>query len=245
MTSPKSEREVQAELRAADRSTEVAVEPDHQPVATIGKPKPIQAVLVDVMRDVREIKKSGKYEGGRTRYDFRGIEHVLNQVGPAFRTHGVISLPHLLDWERDQYTTSGGSTMTRYVVKVRYTFEGPAGDTVDVIVPGEGADSADKAMSKAMAVALRTALIQLLSIPTEDEDGESTRAEAAPPPTEAQGNMAGAILALAVKASTPYEIGELWERATAEGVITVPLSGRPLSEHLTEIGTRLQGQVSP
>jgi hypothetical protein len=55
-------------------------------------------------------------------------------------------------------------------VTVEYTFLGPTGDRITTTVPGEAWDSEDKGSSKAMAVAFRTALIQVLAIPTKERD---------------------------------------------------------------------------
>lgn len=247
----KAEQQAQAELRERDRSGQVAVEPDHEPVPTIGRQKPIQHVLAEVSLAVGFVKKEGKLTDG-ARYEYRGIEHVLNKVGPAFAEHGIVATPKLLRWTRDQYTTKNGSLQHWYVVEVEYTFTGPAGDTLIAITPGEGADSADKALSKAMAVAFRTVLVQVLALPTKDEDGESTRAEAAPAPDMRTINLARQHLDEALQATTVEQVGAIWETASADGSITVAvdhfaanLSSKPLSEHLKGIGTQLQAQVTP
>ena len=56
----------------------------------------IEAALAAVMNDVTHVGKEGK--NSAQAYSFRGIDGVLNAVGPAFRRHGVIALPHV---ERD------------------------------------------------------------------------------------------------------------------------------------------------
>jgi hypothetical protein len=69
--------------------------------------------------------------------------------------------------------------MTRCTVKVRYRFKGPAGDHEDVTVPGEAFDSGDKGTAKAMSVAYRIALIQLLALPTDEPDPDESSYERA------------------------------------------------------------------
>ncbi len=53
----------------------------------------IQAALAAVMADVTHVGKEGK--NSAQGYSFRGIDGVLNAVGPALRRHGVVVMPHL------------------------------------------------------------------------------------------------------------------------------------------------------
>jgi hypothetical protein len=55
-------------------------------------------------------------------------------------------------------------------VTVRYRFVGPGGDALETVVAAEAMDAGDKATSKAMSVAFRTALLQALALPTDDKD---------------------------------------------------------------------------
>lgn len=120
-------------------------------------------LIARVMNDVRAVGKSDT--NSHFKFQFRGIDTVLDAVGPALRTHGVVVIPEL----REQSSEVVGKSI-RVLVKVAYTFYGPAGDHITAIVPGEAMDAQDKASSKAMSVAFRTALIQALSIPTGERD---------------------------------------------------------------------------
>jgi hypothetical protein len=93
-------------------------------------------------------------------------------------------MPEVTSVESTSYTTKNGTVMTRSVVRVNYDFRGPAGDTLTAIgIPGESADSGDKSVSKAMSVAYRTALVQVLALPTHqpDPDADTEEKEAAQP----------------------------------------------------------------
>ena len=68
-------------------------------------------------------------------------------------------------------TTSKGAGQIRVRLLVEYTFiDGESGDKLSVTVPAEAFDTSDKATSKAISVALRTALTQVLYIPTAEVD---------------------------------------------------------------------------
>lgn len=134
----------------------------------------IQA-LAAVMKDVTSVGKTDRNDFHK--FMFRGIDSVLNEVGPALRAHGVIVVPELRDLTSRDVTTSKDKSTREVTVTVAYTFHGPEGDFLVSVVPGEAQDSGDKAVSKAMSVAFRTALIQTLSIPTQDRDPDTASYE--------------------------------------------------------------------
>ena len=133
-----------------------------------------------VMAEVKAVGKDGRNQ--QQSYNFRGIDGVMNAVGPAMRKHGVVVLPSLRSRETGTVEVGQKRTpMAHVVVEVDFTVYGPAGDTITGSTPGEAMDSGDKATSKAMSVAYRTFLIQALTLPTHEVDpDESTYERSAP-----------------------------------------------------------------
>jgi hypothetical protein len=127
-------------------------------------PTVVEALLA-VMRDVKSIAK--KDLNSHFNFNFRGIDTVLDVLGPVLRTHGVLPVPKLRTIHLPD--TVGGKA-NRVVVEVAYTFYGPRGDSIEAVVPGEAQDGQDKASSKAMSVAFRTVLLQMFAIPTGERD---------------------------------------------------------------------------
>jgi len=127
--------------------------------------------LNEVMKDVGAVKKGSK--NTQQGFMFRGIDAVINAVGPAFRSHGVIAMPTLEAERSEEIKTNKGGSMTRVVITVTYTFYGPEGDSIAARVTAEAFDSGDKATAKAMSVAYRTALLQVLCLPTDEPDPDS------------------------------------------------------------------------
>jgi len=125
------------------------------------------------MEAVQAVRKDSKNQAQR--FNFRGIDAVMNAVGPALRKHGVVILPEEVDVHRTNGTTANGKQTAEVVVKVTYRVYGPAGDSIHGKVAAEAMDFGDKAIAKAMSVAYRTFLLQALTIPTDepDPDGES------------------------------------------------------------------------
>lgn len=133
----------------------------------------VHQALSKVMGDVQAVKKDSKNQAQR--FNFRGIDAVMNAVGPALRKYGVTILPEDVDVHRSNGTTANGKQTAEVVVKVTYRVYGPGGDSIHGKVAAEAMDFGDKAIAKAMSVAYRTFLLQALTIPTDDPDpdGES------------------------------------------------------------------------
>ena len=140
---------------------------------------PVHAALSAVMGDVQAVRKQDRNEAQGFR--FRGVDAVVNAVGPALRTHGVIVLPRVLARHTETYQTSKGATMRNVAVEVEFTFVGPDGSTLTCSALGEAADAGDKATPKAHSVAFRTALLQALCIPTDEPDPDASTHERAAP----------------------------------------------------------------
>jgi hypothetical protein len=134
----------------------------------------IFAALSNVMRDLRAVAKRDRQE--QAHYLFRGVDAVVNAVGPVLRDHSVLVIPQVQDVAYEAVKTSTGKPSTACRVTVEYVFIAPDGSQLTARVIGEAWDSADKAAPKAMAVAWRTALIQALALPTDDVDPDAPKA---------------------------------------------------------------------
>lgn len=152
-------------------------------------PPPVQVALHAAMCAVPGVGKGDR--NTQQGFNFRGIDAVLNAVGPALRAHGVIPLPKVLEHHSEIYESAKGARMKGVTLMVEYAFIGPAGDRLTVEVPGESADSGDKAYSKAMSVAFRTALIQALALPTDERDPDADVHERAPVGGQSNGQAHG------------------------------------------------------
>ena len=169
----------------------------------------IYADLAKVMRSVDHVGK-GDFNSHQ-KFNFRGIDGVLNAVGPALREHNVVVYPRLHDVTYEEVKTSGGKASTACRVVVDYIFASVDGSTVETRVAAESWDTGDKAMPKAMSVAMRTALIQALALPTDEPDPDSftyTR--------EAADEKNERVAAKIEAAGTVDELRALWAQASPE-----------------------------
>lgn len=130
----------------------------------------IHELMPKVMGGISAIGKNQRNEAQR--FNFRGIDDVMNAVQPVLVKHGVFYVPEVLTSSFERYLTKSGTTMRHATLEIAFHFYGPAGDSVTVIAVGEAADSGDKAASKAAAIALKYALLQTFCIPTEEQRTE-------------------------------------------------------------------------
>lgn len=194
--------------------------------------------LCEVMQEVQSISKDRRVTEGPARFSFRGVDDVMQAVGPALRKHGVIFAPsRVVSVEHERYTTAKGSLMDGVTAIVEYTITGPDGSSLTAAAAGQAADTGDKAVPKAMSVAFRTVLLQTLCIPTDEPDPDSQvheRAVAAPRQPSRDWK------AEAAKAADTDGLRAVWRQAVAAGDMT-----EELAAHLTGLIDGMKPPVAP
>jgi hypothetical protein len=126
------------------------------------------------MGEVRAIGKDQRFDGGSAgRFNFRGVDLALNAFGPACRKHGVVVAPVKVDPEYRDISTKGGGVKRECTVLVTYRIFGPAGDYFDTQAAGEASDTGGRSTPKAQSIALRTLLLSVGLVPTEDRDADA------------------------------------------------------------------------
>lgn len=133
----------------------------------------IHAALAAVMADVGAVKKGDR--NTQQGFNFRGVDAVVQAVYPALLAHGVTVMPNVRTYDHGTVEVGKNRTpMGHARVVVDFTFTAVAdGSSVACSAAAEAMDSGDKATPKAMSVALRTALLQALMLPTDDPDPDS------------------------------------------------------------------------
>lgn len=135
------------------------------------EPKMIYKKMSAVMTDIGSIKKDQKNVAQG--FKFRGVDQFVNALYPALTKHGVFMAPRAVEYSselKEVVRSSGKSGTDKHVsIMMEYDFFAEDGSKVTVgPIPAEGLDSGDKATNKALSAALKYALIQTFSIPTED-----------------------------------------------------------------------------
>lgn len=126
--------------------------------------------MVDVMRDVGAVGKDQKNTAQG--YKFRGIDQFVNALHPALVKNNVFLTTEVLERTeqlKEVERSNGKKGVDKHVaLRVKYTFYAEDGSHVSSTLASEGLDSGDKATNKALSAALKYALIQTFSVPTED-----------------------------------------------------------------------------
>ncbi|CAB4134816.1 Essential recombination function protein [uncultured Caudovirales phage] len=132
----------------------------------------IYSLLTQVMTDAGAVKK-GDFNSHQ-KFNFRGIDAVINAVSPALRKHGVVVVPTVITSDYESVQVGQNRTVMGHArITITYTFYAPDGSNVAATVSAESMDSGDKATAKAYSVAFRTALLQTLCLPTDEADPDS------------------------------------------------------------------------
>ena len=200
-------------------------------------------LLSKVMGEVGAVKKGDRND--HQKFNFRGIDAVVNAVSPALRAHGVVVTPQVMDYQYETVTVGNpAKNMASVRVMVRYTFHAPDGSSIETVVPAESFDSGDKATAKAMSVAFRTCLLQTLCLPTDDIDPDAesyersshpTAHKPAPRPVQRDsepGQAAPVVPISGGKLATEKQVGMVkkyirqlqFDQATAKNFITATIS---------------------
>ncbi len=144
----------------------------------------IFAALSAVMSEVSSVSKDERNTSQG--FNFRGIDAVVNAVGPALRKHGVIVVPRVQSCDYATIEIGEKRKATAHVrVIVEYIFIAQDGSTISCTTAGEAMDGGDKATAKAMSVAFRIALLQALALPTSEPDPDASSYERSPAKTSA------------------------------------------------------------
>jgi hypothetical protein len=160
---------------------------DYEPGDDDPEQVPVGVAWLRVRRDIRAISKDQLYNQAGTRFNFRGVDTVVNVFGPVTLKHGVNVMSSKVEASYGEKTTAKGTKMRECSVLVTWTIMGPMGDALTLQTMGEALDTADKATTKAQSVALRTLLLGFGLTPTHDKDPDADRHERgeAPPRTAA------------------------------------------------------------
>ncbi len=127
--------------------------------------------MSQVMKEIGPVTKDQKNVAQG--FKFRGIDQFVNALHPALVRNGVFMSPECVKEShelKEVVRSNGKAGVDKHVsILMNYHFYAEDGSKVTIgPIPAEGLDSGDKATNKALSAALKYALIQTFSIPTED-----------------------------------------------------------------------------
>ena len=184
-------------------------------------------IIAAVARAVGHVAKTGRNTAQG--FNFRGIDAVLNAVGPHLAEAGVAIALEGLDLEYSEVLVGAKRTpMSCVRARCSYVWHTPAGPLV-TLTAAEAMDSGDKATAKVLSVALRTNILQTLCLPTDEPDPDTfsyERSEAQPQPQPQPTQQAGTDwIGLAGMADSVDDIRRLWTACSEAGQMTEEIDG--------------------
>jgi hypothetical protein len=152
-------------------------------------------LVLAIMADVQFLAKTDKNTAQN--FNFRGIESVVNAVGPSLRKHGGFLTSNIVSSEKSTMTTKNGAVMNVVSATVKFKLYGSEGEPVKGEVFAEGGDTGLMACSKMLSIANRMFMLTLLQLPTGEPDPDSEtheltpQSDGAPSVTELKAKIAG------------------------------------------------------
>jgi hypothetical protein len=124
--------------------------------------------LAEIMKEVKYIQKTGKnkFHG----YTYCKESDVSEKIREELAKRSVMMVPSVISHEHREHINARGKT--EYIARVLMSFtfmDGDTGEEISFQISGEGQDSGDKAVYKAMTGAEKYALMKCFLIPTGDD----------------------------------------------------------------------------
>jgi len=119
-----------------------------------------------------------------SKYDFRSIDNVYQVLSPILVKHGVVICPVSISHENTREPTGKDDTMMQFC-RATVTYQVSSGiengEFIQIASVGEGFDSGDKAMNKAMSAAYKNMVVQTFCPPFEGHSIDSESQDATVP----------------------------------------------------------------
>lgn len=136
-----------------------------------------QETVIALMAEVHRVREHDRNTSRDLRW--KRLDTIQDEVGRALRKTGGFIAQEVLSVEYSTFPARNGGSRTRVTAIVRFKVFGTEGEPVTGDVCAEASDAGDKATGKMMLTAVRTFLQQLLLLPTDRADPNSSTYELA------------------------------------------------------------------
>jgi len=139
--------------------------------------KNIQEAMLAIYREVGYVQKT---KSDNLNYKFASEVGFIQEIRPAMIQNGVtVAVTQMDNLTQESYTTKNGAVMMRSTVHGVVTFTHVSTTSISVEAYGEGSDSGDKSLNKAMTDLYKYALRQTFMIETGDDPDKDASEPAA------------------------------------------------------------------
>jgi hypothetical protein len=125
--------------------------------------------------EVGYVQRTGRITSGPAQYRYAGEAEFIAEIRPALAKHGLFLIPsRVVSRETTEGATRSGAASFTTRLTMAYTiYHESGGDSIHIETAGEGADTGDKDMPKAMTNAYKYALRQAFCIETGDDPDDT------------------------------------------------------------------------
>lgn len=154
---------------------------DNFEIKIVGDTKNLLEALLKITKNVENVPKNGKVSYGTTRYTYVLEKDVVNMMRELLMDEGIILIPNMIDSSERLVLSKDGKSVTVAKVCMSYTFlDSKTGGYITTYFYGEGSDSLDKGIYKAITGCQKYFLLKTFLVPTGDdpelqEEEEETR----------------------------------------------------------------------
>lgn len=128
----------------------------------------IHTKLAKIAGEIGSINKTERNE--QQGFNFRSIEQITEKARPLLAREGISVMPRILSKEYSEVVSKSNTKGFRCIAEVEYTFTAGSDDSKAVAsMIGEAADYGDKSTSKAVQMAYKYALTQVLQVGSGDD----------------------------------------------------------------------------
>ncbi len=187
-----------------------------------GKLLHVYKAINDVQADIAKVGVSKNKRNADQKYDFRGVDDVMNALAPILAKNQLCVIPVVLNRTATERQTASGKAMYHVVVECEYHFISAVDGSRHIAKTfGEAMDLSDKATNKAMSVAYKYAMFQAFCIPLEGCDPDGNTPPESMPTAAAQGNQAGTAT-VTDEVATPEQLKAIVNILKSKGVQVTP-----------------------
>ena len=193
--------------------------------------KNIFEALLAVYNEVGYVQKTSSTQ---LKYTFASEGAFIRSLRPSLIEHGItISVLNMSDLTQEQYQAGyeGKTTMTRSTIHGSVRFQHVAGSFIDVQAYGEGADTGDKSVNKAMTDMYKYALRQTFMIETGDDPDKDASEERKPSMVDTAKQL-GAV----EKKAMTHELAK--SAKTSDGIPYTDLPKEELIQHFNGLSQK-------
>lgn len=119
---------------------------------------------------IGEVEAIGKTKRNTTQnYNFRSIDDIYSAINKLLAKYGVTIVPNVIRVDHDRFEGTNGKNVFQTHLVIQYLVFAKDASYVTATFSGEALDTSDKATPKALSMAYKYFIFQLLAVPIDEK----------------------------------------------------------------------------